>query len=51
MEERSSMMAHHFIDCPGRVAVAGNPATVRKRYEGTDPSGAETGITFVPGDA
>jgi carbonic anhydrase/acetyltransferase-like protein (isoleucine patch superfamily) len=36
-------------DC--RLLIAGNPATVRKRYEGTDPSGMETALTMIPGDA
>ena len=36
-------------DC--RLLIAGNPATVRKRYEGTDPTGAETTLTMIPGDA
>jgi acetyltransferase-like isoleucine patch superfamily enzyme len=36
-------------DC--RLLIAGNPATVRKRYEGTDPGGGETHVTLVPGDA
>jgi acetyltransferase-like isoleucine patch superfamily enzyme len=35
-------------DC--RLLIAGNPATVRKRYEGTDASGTETAVTLIPGD-
>jgi acetyltransferase-like isoleucine patch superfamily enzyme len=34
-------------DC--RLLIAGNPAIVRKRYEGTDPSGEETALTMIPG--
>lgn len=35
-------------DC--RLLIAGNPATVRKRYEGTLGDGEETSVVLIPGD-